>query len=119
MSDKPNGQVLNYTGVENFSGRSNARPQRFCIARRDAKRGDQFLQAEFRGLIPRWKPDSFLPLSRHNRSISAHVQGVASLRASLRILVRRLESRSRRRGGGSVGGARRDISSTCWVARKK
>lgn len=36
-----------------------------------------------------------LPDGRHNRSISAHVQGVASLRASLRILVRRLESRSR------------------------
>jgi hypothetical protein len=33
---------------------------------------------------------------RHNRPISAHFQGVASLRASLRILVRRLERRSRR-----------------------
>src|SRR6266446_1984412 len=46
-------------------------------------------------------------------SISAHFQGVASLRASLRILVRRLESRSKRRREVPFGNARRNISSTC------
>src|SRR5260221_9280358 len=54
-----------------------------------------------------------LPSCRHNRSISAHVQGVASLRASLRILVRRLESRSRRRREVPFGSERRNVSSTC------
>ena len=38
----------------------------------------------------------YIPVWRHNWSISAHVQGVASLSASMRILVRRLESRPRR-----------------------
>jgi hypothetical protein len=48
-----------------------------------------------------------------NRPISAHFQGVASLRASPRILVRRLERRSRQRRDVPFGSVRRNISSTC------
>src|SRR5215472_17175822 len=43
------------------------------------------------------------PNHEHYRPISAHSQGVANLRASLRILVRRLERRSRRRREGPSG----------------
>ena len=48
-----------------------------------------------------------------NRPISAHFQGVASLRASVRILVSRLERRSRWRREVPIGSVRRNISSTC------
>src|SRR5438034_6842104 len=57
--------------------------------------------------------------SRHNRPISARFQGVWSLRASITILVSRLESRSRRRREAPSGSARRNISSTCWAASKE
>ena len=57
------------------------------------------------------------PVMRHKRSMSAHVQGVASLRASMRILVRRLERWSRRRREVPFGRARRNISSTCLRRR--
>src|SRR2546427_7899748 len=50
------------------------------------------------------------PVCRHNRPISAHSQGVGSLRASITILVRRLESRARRRREVPSGSARRNIS---------
>jgi len=53
------------------------------------------------------------PDCRHNRSISAHSQGSRSLRASLRILVRRFESRSRQEREKPSGRERRNISSTC------
>ena len=49
----------------------------------------------------------------HNRPISAHSQGVLSLRASVMILVRRLESRSRQVRETPFGNARRNISRTC------
>ena len=48
-----------------------------------------------------------------NRPISAHSQGVPSLRASVAILVRRLESRSRQLRVAPMGSDRRNISSTC------
>ena len=52
-------------------------------------------------------------LSDITGQFSAHSQGVASLRASLRILVRRLDRRSRRRREVPCGSSRRNISSTC------
>jgi len=51
--------------------------------------------------------------SPFNRPISAHSQGVPSLRASVAILVRRLESRSRQPRAAPTGSDRRNISSTC------
>ncbi len=48
-----------------------------------------------------------------NRPISAHSQGVRSLRASVAILVRRLESRSRQLRAAPIGRPRRNISSAC------
>jgi hypothetical protein len=50
---------------------------------------------------------------RHNRPISAHSQGMASLRASVRILVSRLERRPKQLRSAPFGSARRNISSTC------
>ena len=57
--------------------------------------------------------ESKFPILRHYWPFSAHSEGVASSRASLRILVRRLERRSRRRREDPSGSARRNISSTC------
>jgi hypothetical protein len=54
-----------------------------------------------------------LPDARHNRPIRAHFQSVGSLRTSVRILARRLESRTRRVREARSGRARRNISSTC------
>src|SRR2546429_6485944 len=48
-----------------------------------------------------------------SRPICAHFQGEASFRASRRILLSRLESRSRRRRETPFGRVRRNISSTC------
>src|SRR5208283_3342902 len=55
----------------------------------------------------------FLTRCRHYRPISSRSQGVARLRASIRILVRRLERRLRRMRVVSFRSERRNISSTC------
>src|SRR6516225_8522248 len=54
-----------------------------------------------------------LPVSRHYRPICARFHGVLSLRASLRILLRRFESRSKGRREDPFGSVRRKISNTC------
>jgi hypothetical protein len=56
------------------------------------------------------------PVGRLNRPISARFHGLASWRASARILVRRLESRSRCLRAWDGGRLRRNTSSTCWAA---
>jgi tetratricopeptide (TPR) repeat protein len=53
------------------------------------------------------------PSGRHNRLICAHYQGGGSLRASARILARRLESRASEVRAAPSGRARRNISRTC------
>jgi uncharacterized coiled-coil protein SlyX len=55
----------------------------------------------------------FRAYDRLNRPLSAQSQVVRSLRASVRILVRRLESRSRQEREEPFGSGRRNISSTC------
>jgi len=58
-------------------------------------------------------PQTSCAVWRHNRPISAHSQGVGSLRASAAIFVRRLERRSRQRRVGPTASVRRNISSAC------
>jgi len=53
------------------------------------------------------------PVRRHYRPNLCPFSGRRELRASLRILVRRLERRSRRRREVPCGSSRRNISSTC------
>ena len=60
-----------------------------------------------------WTGAVKLTINGHNRPISAHSQGVRSLRVSAAILVRRLERRWRQLRAAPIGSARRNISSAC------
>ena len=69
-------------------------------------------------LRPQSASGAQLPVCRHNRPICAHAQGMVSLRASVIILVRRLERRASEVREAPSGKARRNISSTCWAVSK-
>src|SRR5262249_26809934 len=67
----------------------------------------------FRKLASGSVPGYNFPVTPHIRPISARYSCVPSLRAIARILVRRLETRSRQRRGAPSGKERRNISSRC------
>src|ERR1035437_8050294 len=80
------------------------------------RRSRSFRDRDFPGSIRRHASHAVpgqCTLTPHIRPISAYFPGGSSLRASERILVRRLERRSKQRRGAPSGKLRRYISTTC------
>ena len=91
----------------------NSQPRKHFVKSNSWRKRIPLCETEFPEFLEKAVDRMLRPDGRHNRPISAHFQGMASLRVSATILVRRLERRSRRLRAAPSGKARRNISSTC------